>query len=104
MNPPKTGMRILNQFTETFSETISKKIKSAAKNRHKCRMNSIKNPRIEKEKHYYNPKFTGFKKLGLIPNYMKEEVLIEMLSLVQRYKKYKTKLIFQELNGQNNRY
>ena len=96
MNPPKTGMRILNQFTETFSvKQLAKKIKSAAKKIDiSVEINSIKNPRIEKEKHYYNPKFTGFKKLGLIPNYMKEEVLIEMLSLVQRYKKnIKTKLI-----------
>ena len=32
MNPPKTGMRILNQFTETFSvKQLAKKIKSAAK-------------------------------------------------------------------------
>ena len=87
-NPPENGMRILNQFTETFTiNQLANKIKKAAKNFDiKVKIKSVKNPRIEKERHYYNPKFTGLKKLGLKPTLMTEKVLIDMLHLVKKYK------------------
>ena len=87
-NPPKEGMRILNQFTETFTvNQLAKKIKKAAKNfKINVKIESLKNPRQEKEKHYYNPKFTGLKKLGLKPTLMTEKLLINMLNLVIKYK------------------
>ena len=88
-NPPKEGMSILNQFTETFTvNQLAKKIKKAAKNfKINVKIKSLKNPRQEKEKHYYNPKFTGLKKLGLKPTLMTEKVLTDMINLVIKYKK-----------------
>ena len=38
--------------------------------------------RQEKERHYYNPAHSALIDLGLQPNYMTTEVLVEMLSLV----------------------
>ena len=88
-NPPKEGMRILNQFTETFTvNQLAYKIKNSAKNLGiNVKIKSLTNPRQEKEKHYYNPKFTGLKKLGLKPTLMTEKVLTNMLNLVTKYKK-----------------
>lgn len=87
-NPPKEGMRILNQFTETFTvNQLAHKVKHAAKNLDiNVKINTLKNPRQEKENHYYNPKFTGLKKLGLKPTLMTEKLLINMLNLVIKYK------------------
>ncbi len=89
-NPPQPGkMSILNQFTETFTvnEIASKVKKAGNKIGLNVKIKSINNPRKEKEKHYYNPKYTGLKKLGLKPNYMSEEVIITMLNFVHKYKK-----------------
>ncbi len=87
-NPPKVGMRILNQFTEMFTvNQLANKIKKAAKNLNiKVQIKPLKNPRQEKERHYYNPKFTGFKKLGLKPTLMSEKILTNMLNLVIKHK------------------
>ena len=57
------------------------------------KIKSFKNPRREKEKHYYNPKFTGLKKLGLKPTLMTEKVLTNMINLVIRYKKINQDII-----------
>ena len=40
---------------------------------------NIKNPRKEKESHYYNPQYTGLMEIGLEPNYLTEDIIIEML-------------------------
>ena len=87
-NPPKEGMRIMNQFTETFTvNQLAYKIKEAAKNLNiNIKINAVKNPRREKENHYYNPKFTGLKKLGLKPTFMSEKILTKMLDIVINYK------------------
>ena len=49
---------------------------------------NIINPRKEKEEHYYNPTYSGLKDLGLEPNYMTKDVLIEMLLKVKEFKNY----------------
>ena len=83
--PPEKGeMRIFNQLTETFTVLeLAEKIKIAAKH-HKLNVEiqSIENPRKEKEEHYYNPKYTGLVDLGLEPHFMTEEVLGEMLEVI----------------------
>ena len=81
-------MRILNQFTEMFTvNQLANKIKKAAKNLDiNVQIKPLKNPRQEKERHYYNPKFTGLKKLGLKPTLMSEKILTNMLNLVIKHK------------------
>lgn len=88
-NPAKPGqLRILNQFTETFSvNELAAKVQQAGKQLGlNVRIQSIANPRKEPEDHYYNPVHSGLMELGLQPNYMTEKVLVGMLEAVIRYK------------------
>jgi len=88
-NPADKGeLRIYNQFTECFSVVeLADKIKKAGEALGlKVSIQEVKNPRVEKEEHYYNPVHTGLKKLGLKPHLMSEERLTEMLEIVLRYK------------------
>ena len=67
-NPPKPGvLDIKNQITETFAvNEIAEIVKDAANEEGlNSTIKKIKNPRFEKEKHYYNPTYSSFKKLGL---------------------------------------
>ncbi len=69
-NPPKEGeYRVFNQFTDFLSLVeMSNKIKIFAKqNNIKAESTNVKNPRIEDENHYYNPKNTSLLSLGLKP-------------------------------------
>lgn len=38
------------------------------------------------EEHYYNPPHTGLLDLGLKPHYLTQEVLIEMMEFVMKYR------------------
>jgi|TARA_Y100000389_G_scaffold153891_1_gene154258 UDP-sulfoquinovose synthase len=90
-NPPKNGvLNIFNQFTEQFSvKELADKIASALKKIElNVKIKSIKNPRIEKEKHYYNAKNSGMKKLGLKPTLLTDKVIIEMAQYVISNKKH----------------
>jgi UDP-sulfoquinovose synthase len=81
-HPPADGeLRILNQFTETFSvNELAERVKQAATGLGiAADIKPIPNPRKEKEEHYYNPQFTGLKTLGLKPHPLTEEVLAEMI-------------------------
>jgi UDP-sulfoquinovose synthase len=88
-NPPGKGeLRILNQFTETFSvNELAERVRQAAAGigmtvdiRH------IENPRTEKEEHYYNPAHQGLQDLGLQPHLLTEKVLAEMLDHVSTHR------------------
>ena len=88
-NPPAGGeMRILNQFTETFTVSeLAQRVADAgrATGLGEIRIQSIPNPRKEREQHYYNPAHTGLIKLGLEPNFMTDEVLAAMLEKVRAH-------------------
>lgn len=81
-------LRIFNQVTETFTvNELADKIRSAgAKRGLDVKINNIENPRIEKEDHYYNPKYTGLLDLGLQPHYLNDEVINGMFDTVERYR------------------
>lgn len=84
-NPPEPGeLRILNQFTETFSvNDLASRIKSVGDAMGlSVTLNHIKNPRKELEDHYYNPKHSGLLELGLEPHFMTDNVIAEMLDMV----------------------
>ena len=87
-NPAKKGeFRVFNQFTEFFSinEIAKKVIKVGNKLGLNVKKQRIKNPRIEKEKHYYNPKHSKLVNLGLNPILLNDDVLEEMFREVMKY-------------------
>ena len=49
-------------------------------------MGKIPNPRLEKEKHYYNAKNNGLKKLGLKAELLDENIIIKYL-IVEDFEK-----------------
>ena len=88
-NPAKRGeLRILNQFTETFSvnqlaehvERVGSKLGLNVKIQH------VENPRKEMEEHYYNPAHHGLLELGLKPHFMTDDVLAAMLEKIIPYR------------------
>ncbi|MEX2650477.1 MAG: NAD-dependent epimerase/dehydratase family protein [Alphaproteobacteria bacterium] len=84
-NPPKPGeLRILNQFTETFSvNQIAERVRIAARAHNLAvTVQNLPNPRQEKEEHYYNPAHSGLLELGLQPHPMTTEVLAAMIERV----------------------
>ena len=97
-NPPKAGnLEIYNQFTEQFSinELANRVITALSKIGLDTKICKIKNPRIEKEKHYYNAKNSKLKKLGLKPTLLTENSIIEIANYVKKYKKNIDKSLFQ---------
>jgi UDP-sulfoquinovose synthase len=93
-------LRILNQFTETFSvNELAEKVKVVGDGLGmKVEIKSVENPRKEAEDHYYNPKHTGLLDLGLEPSYLTDEVLARMLEFVSQHKdKIKTHQIYRKV-------
>jgi UDP-sulfoquinovose synthase len=84
----KGELRIFNQFTETFSvNQLAARVQDAARGLGiQAEVQSIPNPRKEKEEHYYNPKFTGLKALGLQPHLLTDDVLARIIEEVARHK------------------
>jgi len=89
LNPPKAGqLNIFNQVTETFSvNQLADMVARVGKKRgHNVKIKSIENPRVEAEEHYYNPRYSGLKDLGLEPHYLTDEVLDAMFAAVEEHK------------------
>jgi UDP-sulfoquinovose synthase len=87
--PPEQGqLRIFNQMTEPFTvNQLAEKIKSVGdKLGYKVVVDHIENPRIEKEEHYYNIKYTGLLDLGLEPHYLTTEVIESFFRITDQYK------------------
>lgn len=81
-------LRIFNQFTEVFSvNDLAKKVKQAGDQLGlNVKIESIANPRIEAEDHFYQPVHTGLLEMGLQPHFLTDHVMREMLETVLRYK------------------
>ena len=81
-------LRIFNQLTEAFSvNQLAEKVKKIGdKLGYNVEVNPIKNPRVEKEDHYYNVQYTGLMELGLQPHFLTDEVMEEMFKIVDRYR------------------
>lgn len=87
-NPARQGeLRILNQFTETFSvNELAEKVQRVGNEMGlNVQVQHIDNPRKEAEEHYYNPAHSGLLELGLQPHYMTDEVVADLLKQVSRY-------------------
>jgi UDP-sulfoquinovose synthase len=80
-------LRILNQFTETFSvNQLAERVQRVGRALGlDVAIRAVDNPRKEKEEHYYNPAHSGLLELGLQPTYMTDEILGAMLQQVLRY-------------------
>ena len=86
-NPPREGeFRVFNQFTEfsSLNEMANKIKKFAEKNEIKTGIKHIKNPRIEEEDHYYNPKNTSLISLGLKPIIFDDEQISKIYKVVKK--------------------
>jgi UDP-sulfoquinovose synthase len=86
--PDKGELRILNQFTETFSvnelaERVCRVGKAAGL---PVEIQHVANPRRELEEHYYNPAHSGLLELGLKPHFITDEVVAAMLEQVRRHR------------------
>jgi UDP-sulfoquinovose synthase len=81
-------LRILNQFTETFSvNELADRVQQVGNRMGlNVQIKAIDNPRKEAENHYYNPVHSGLLELGLKPNYMTDDIIAGMLEQVMRYK------------------
>jgi len=88
-HPPGAGqLRILNQFTETFSvNDLAEKVRRVGNGMGlSVEIQTVDNPRAEAEEHYYNPAHSGLKDLGLQPHYLTDDVMADLLETVMRYK------------------
>jgi UDP-sulfoquinovose synthase len=85
-NPPEAGeFRVFNQFTEQKSvDQIAQAISRVYPGR--CRIESVEDPRVEAEHHYYHAAHTRLVDLGLVPNLMDDEFLSSLLSVAERYR------------------
>lgn len=88
-SPPGNGeLRIFNQITETFSVCrLAAMVKNAGeKLGYSVSVKNLKNPRIEKDRHYYNPIYSSLLTLGLTPHYLTESVLESMFRFAEQHK------------------
>lgn len=89
--PAKKGeLRILNQFTETFSvNQLAERVQRVGSQLGlQVEIKAIDNPRKENEDHYYNPEHSGLLELGLQPHYMTDEIVAAMLEQILPYQEH----------------
>jgi UDP-sulfoquinovose synthase len=88
--PPESGkLRIMNQMTEVFTvNELANRVQIAGtKLGLDVKISNVPNPRKEAEEHYYNPEYSKLLNLGLQPNYLTADVIMEMMQIVQQYRK-----------------
>ena len=87
--PAKPGeFRVFNQFTEQFSvrdlaEMVQRVGESMSIN---VTVDSVADPRVEAEEHYYNATHTKLLELGLKPHLLTDDVVAHLIETIQRYK------------------
>lgn len=89
--PAEQGqLRVFNQLTEPFSvNQLAEKVKKVGDELgYNVTIDHINNPRVEKEEHYYNVKYTGLLELGLKPHYLTDDTLKKMFIIVDKYKNH----------------
>ncbi len=85
-NPAERGeFRVFNQFTEQMS------VKGIAETIARCypgnvQIETIENPRVEKEAHYYRAAHTRLLDLGLQPHLLSDTLITSLFDIADRYK------------------
>ncbi len=88
-NAPLAGdYRVFNQFTEQFSvRALAEKVQLVGSNLGiNVEIDTVPDPRVEAEEHYYNAANTKLVELGLKPHPLDDEVIARLLDIIQRYK------------------
>ena len=77
--------RVFNQFTEQMSV---KEIAATVARTYpgECRVDTIDNPRIEAEDHYYRAAHTRLLELGLVPHLLSDTLLSSMFGIIDRHR------------------
>ncbi len=89
MNPARRGeFRVFNQFTEQFSirELADLIQQLGTKLGLEVTIDSLPNPRVEAEEHYYSAKHSKLVDLGLTPHVLSESLLDSMIAIAVRYR------------------
>jgi UDP-sulfoquinovose synthase len=86
--PPPGTLRVFNQFAELFSvgELAEAVRQTGAELGLDVRVDSIDNPRVESERHYYHASNQGLRDLGFEPRLLSGALLREMLRGVARHR------------------
>ncbi len=79
---------MFNQFTEQFSvKDLAEKIRAAGdKLGLDVCVDTVPNPRVEREEHYYNATHTRLLDLGLEPHYLSDSLLDSLLNIAVRHR------------------
>eukprot|EP00892_Ulva_mutabilis_P011522 jgi/Ulvmu1/8742/UM047_0083.1 len=88
-NPAAKGeMRVFNQITEMWSVNQLAELvtKEGAKLGLDVQVQSVPNPRVEKEEHYYNVKCSKLRDLGLEPHLLGDSMVDSLLEFAVQYK------------------
>ena len=77
--------RVFNQFTEQMSvmeiaETVRRAFPGS------CTIETVPNPRVEAEHHYYRAAHTRLLDLGLVPHLVDEALILSLAAVVERHK------------------
>ncbi|HTW99555.1 MAG TPA: NAD-dependent dehydratase, partial [Acidimicrobiales bacterium] len=83
-NPPNGGeYRVFNQFTESHSvrDLAERVVKIAPE----ARIESIPDPRVEKEEHYYSAVTTKLPALGLQPHLLSDETISQLIDIARKH-------------------
>ena len=85
--PDKGEFRVFNQFTEfnSLNELADLVISAGKELGYNSKKINIKNPRIEMEEHYYNPKNSNLLDLGLKPLKLDKDEIIKNIKIVEKY-------------------
>jgi UDP-sulfoquinovose synthase len=89
LHPAAEGeFRVFNQFTEQFSVRQLASIVQRAGREHglDVLVDSVDNPRVELEEHYYKAKNTKLLDLGLEPHALSETLLEHVFDVIARYR------------------
>jgi UDP-sulfoquinovose synthase len=81
--------RVFNQFTEQFSvQQLAERVQHA-RSAHglETRIEHVRNPRVEKDAHYYNAKHQHLLDLGLQPHYLEETLLDSVVHRVEKLRR-----------------
>jgi UDP-sulfoquinovose synthase len=88
-NPAKKGeLKIYNQIMETFTvNQLATLVQGVGLGLgYDVKIETVKNPRVEMEDHYYNPVYQGLVELGVSPNYLTEESIKKMFLIISENK------------------